>query len=199
MLHRNSMMGLIAAAALTTIACTKSEMPADTAQTAQVAPAVADTGMAAMPGMATTPAKDADQEFLRMMVDHHEGMVAMSDTALGKNPPADVRTDAEKMKAKQKSEQEKMSTMLKSDYGEDKMPMVMPSNSQMISDVASKNGADAGKAYRENTIKHHEEGIKMIDDFMARLTKPALKQMAAKMKQDQTREIGELRAKLAKS
>jgi len=200
MLHRNSMTGLIAAAALTTLACSKSDTPAaDTTQTAQVAPAAADTGMAAMPGMQTTPAKDADQEFLRMMVDHHEGMIAMSDTALAKNPPADVRADAEKMKAKQKSEQEKMSAMLKSDYSEDKMPMVMASNTQMIADIASKNGADAGKAFRENTIKHHEEGIKMIDDFMARLTKPALKDMATKMKQDQTREMGELKAKLAKS
>jgi uncharacterized protein (DUF305 family) len=194
------MAGMIAAAVFTTVACSRSDTPAaDTAQPAQVTPAVADTGMAAMPGMGTTPARDADQEFLRMMVDHHEGMIALTDTVLAKNPPADVRADAEKMKAKQKSEQEKMSSMLKSDFSEDKMPMVMASNTQMIADIASKNGADAGKAFRENTIKHHEEGIKMIDDFMARLTKPALKDMATKMKQDQTREIGELKAKLAKS
>lgn len=184
-----------------TVACTRQDAATtDTTQTA-VAPAAgaADTGMSAMPGMDQSPAKDADQEFVRMMVDHHEGMIAMSDSLIAKNPPADVKADAEKMRSKQKTEQQQMTAMLKTDYAEDKMPMVMSSNASMISDVASKTGADAGKAYRENTIKHHEEGIKMIDDYMSRLTKPAVKQMAAKMKDDQTREIAELKSKLAKS
>jgi uncharacterized protein (DUF305 family) len=46
---------------------------------------------------------------------------------------------------------------------------------------------------------HHEEGIKMIDQFSPRLTNAELKQMATKMKADQTKEIAELRRKLGSS
>jgi uncharacterized protein (DUF305 family) len=66
----------------------------------------------------------------------------------------------------------------------------------MMSEVASKSGADLEKTFRENVIKHHEEALKMIDDYMPKGTKPALKSMAAKMKSDQQKEIAELKKEL---
>jgi len=52
--------------------------------------------------MNQSPAKDADQEFLRMMVDHHEGLPVLSDSALKKG--TSIREMAEKMKAAQARE-----------------------------------------------------------------------------------------------
>ena len=182
-------------------ACAKADSgAADTSQpTASVSAGPADTGMSGMDHstMTSTPAKDADQEFVRMMVDHHEGMIAMADTALAKNPSQGVRADATKMKTKQAAEQKKMIDMLKSDYAEDKMPMVMPSNAQMISQIASKSGADLDKTFREQVIAHHEEGLKMLSDYESKLTKPAVRTMATKMKSDQQKDITELKSKLS--
>ncbi len=155
----------------------------------------ADT-MGTMAGMQSPPARDADQEFLRMMVDHHQGMVEMADTALRKAATPRVKADATKMRAMQKEEQRKMTEMLKSQYGEDKMPMVSRDNASMIAMLSGATGTAFDRQFREHVIMHHEEAIKMIDQYSSRLTNPELKQMAGKMKADQTREIAELRKEL---
>ena len=174
--------------------CSKKDSPgADTAS----ATASGDP-MANMPGMSTAP-RDADQEFLRMMVDHHEGMVAMADTALKKAGSAGVRSDATKMRAKQKEEQQKMQDMLRAQYNEDKMPMVTPGNASMVTMMAGAAGPAFDRQFREHVIMHHQEAIKMVDEFQSRLTNAELKQMAEKMKTDQTKEIAEMRRKLGQS
>jgi uncharacterized protein (DUF305 family) len=181
-------------------ACGKADSGAtDTSQPAPTVSAVpADTGMSGMDhsAMTSTPAKDADQEFVRMMVDHHQGLIVMSDTAIARNASPAVRQEATTMKQKQAAEQKTMLDMLKSDYGEDKMAMVMPSNAQMIAEVASKSGADVDRTFREKVIAHHEEALKMISDYETRFTKPGVRSMAAKMKSDQQKEIAKLRSEL---
>ncbi len=192
-------------AALLLGACSKADTGTADTGAVSAAPAAipADTGMGSMAGMdhstmSSTPAKDADQEFVRMMVDHHQGLLALSDTALARNPSEQIRMDAREMKQKQTAEQKRMLTMLKSDYGEDKMPMVMPSNARMVSDVASKTGVGLDRAFRENVIAHHEEALKMVNDYEPRFTKPAVRTMAAKMKADQQKEIAKLKSELGK-
>lgn len=199
---RRSLSGaaFVLTAALLIVACSKSDSNAsDTGQAMTGAAGPADTAMGSMAGMdhsamTSTPAKDADQEFVRMMVDHHQGLIVLADTALARNPSAQVRTGAREMRQKQLAEQKKMIDMLKRDYAEDKMPMVMTSNARMISDVSSKTGADFDRAFRSNVIAHHEEALKMVRDFEPRFTKPAVRTMATKMKADQTREIAKLRS-----
>lgn len=179
------------------LACSRTDraLP-DTTQAAMGPPA--DTGMAAMPAMDRTPAKDADQEFVRMMVDHHQGLIALADTALSKNPSEHIRADATEMKQKQGAEQQMMIAMLKSDYGEDKVPMIMPNNADMISKVASTSGTGLDRVFREQVIAHHEEALKIISDYESKLTKPPVQAMAAGMKSDQQKEIAELKSELRK-
>lgn len=90
-----------------------------------------------------------------MMVDYHQGLIDLADAALARNPSEHIRTDARTMRQKRASEQKEMIAMLKSDYGEDKMPMVMPSNAQMISDVASKSGTDLETAGAKDRVVAH--------------------------------------------
>lgn len=191
-------------ATLAVSACTKADNgAAESSQPVATVASPADTSMKPMSGMdkgsmSTTPAKDADQEFMRMMVDHHQGMIEMADTALAKNGSEHTRMDAREMLGKQTQEQKKMIDMLKSDYGDAKMPMIMPSNAQMISELTSKSGKDLDKAFKEKVIAHHEEAIKMIDDYTPKFTKPAVRTMAAKMKKDQQAEIADLKSELKK-
>ena len=191
-------------ATLIVSACKKADSSApDTSQHGTSMASPSDTPTKAMNGMdnasmSTTPAKDADQEFIRMMVDHHQGLIVLADTALAMNPSEHTRMDAREMSQKQRGEEKKMIDMLKSDYGETKMPMIMPSSAQFISDLASKTGKDLDKTFKEKVIAHHEEAIKMIDDYTPRFTKPATRAMAAKMKKDQQAEIADLKSELKK-
>lgn len=191
--HKNFLFVPLAALALA--ACAKQDSR-DADSVAAASGSAGTTGT--MAGMSNTPARDANQEFLRMMLDHHQGMVEMADTALKKGS-AGVRSEATPMLAKQRAEQQKMLAMLKTQYGEDKMPMVTPDNASMISMLSGASGAAFDRQFREHVIMHHQEAIKMVDEFSSRLTNPELKQMADKMKADQTTEIAELRKKLGSS
>lgn len=186
-------------AVLLTGACGRPDTAvSDTAQAA-AATTMSDTGMAGMDhSTMAMPARDPDQEFVRMMVDHHQGLIDMADTALARNPSEQVRNEAREMRQKQSAEQKRMIDMLKAQYGEDKMPMVMPSNAAMISEVASKSGRDLDRTFREKVIAHHEEALRMVADYQPRFTRPEVRSMAAMMKADQEKEIVELRAELAK-
>lgn len=204
MLHKSITVPLAAvSAAMLLAACSKSDTGSADSSAASVAdmPAQTDTGMGTMAGMDhstmnATPAKDPDQEFVRMMVDHHQGLVEIADATLAKNPSDHVRKDATAMKQKQAAEQKMMISILKSDYGEDKMAMAMPANASAVSAVASKTGADLDRTFREKVIAHHEEALKMVDDYTPKFTKPAVRTMAAKMKSDQQKEIAKLKSEL---
>ncbi len=197
--QRNLLLSSLAAATL--IGCAKKDSP-DADTTAMMPPPATTAGadtMGAMTGMDNSPARDPDQEFLRMMVDHHQGMVEMADIALSKAATSHIKADATKMRAAQVAEQEKMKATLKKDYGEDKMAMITKDSRSMISMLSGASGAAFDKQFREHVIMHHEEGVKMIDRFSPRLKKSEVKQMAAKMKSDQTKEIAELRKELKSS
>ena len=133
--------------------------------------------------MGRPPARDGDHEFLRMMSDHHEGLIQMATAAMTK-ASAPVQ-GAHAIHTKQAEEQERMMDMIQSSYGETLTPMVVPSNQQMIQTLESRTGTEYDQTFYQNVIAHHEEGIRMIDEMTARLTKPEVQQMAQKMKADQ--------------
>lgn len=184
--------------------CAKSEQgSADTtAAAASGAPSsTSDTGMAGMSsstmaGMNRGAAKDADQEFLRMMTDHHQGMIQMGSDAMTKGSTPAVQGDAHKMHTAQMDEQNKMIGMLKTNYGETTMPMLMPSNKSMMEMMQTKTGAGYDRAFYESVIAHHGQAIKMVDDMMPKLTNAEVKKMAQQMKADQVKEIAELKKKV---
>ena len=169
------------------------------ADTAAAAASTADTGMAGMdhsnmPGM-TAAAKDADQEFLRKMSDHHEGIIVMLDAAMDKATSATAKADARKVHDKQHPERDQMVAMLKSGYNETHTPTPMASAKAMIADLEKKTGAAYDRDMYGHIVMHHQEGIKMMDDFLPRLQNPELRQMVQKMRADQQREIQEFQRK----
>lgn len=194
----------ILSAVLSLVACSKSDSgTADTGRATAAAAAQGGTGMGPMSGMdhstmISTPARDPDQEFVRMMVDHHQGMISLADTALAKNPSEHTGVRARDMRRKQLVEQTRMVAMLKKDYGDDKMPMLMGSNARMISEVASKTGVELDRTFREKVVAHHEEALEMIADYESKLTKPAVRTLARNMKAEQQKEIRELKSEPSK-
>lgn len=192
-------------------ACAKSDTAAsgDTAGAAVAATdtaaapgamARADTGMAAMDhskmaGMDRGPAKDADHEFLRMMSDHHEGLISMMDAAMERASSTQAKADAKKLHDKQHEERDRMVGMIKSSYGETIEPMVMAHNEAMNDSLQQKSGAAYDRDMYRHVVMHHREGVEMIDRFLPRLRNADVKSMADRMRADQQREITEFERK----
>ena len=157
--------------------------------------AAAGTDHSNMPGMNNGPAKDADHEFLRKMSDHHEGMIVMLNGAPDKATSATAKADARKLIDEQGAERDSMLAMIKRDYNETHMAMAMQSAKSMAADLQQKSGVAYDRDMYGHVIMHHQEGVKMIDDFLPRLTKAPVRQMAEKMRADQQREIQEFQRK----
>ncbi|MDQ6768915.1 MAG: DUF305 domain-containing protein [Gemmatimonadota bacterium] len=148
------------------------------------------SGMANMTG-------DPDHDFLRMMSDHHKGLIAIVHPTLDKKENLAVKSDARKMDKAQDAELDKMITMLDQKYKDAYTPSVMPDNQRMVDELNGKSGADYSRTFLKNVIAHHQQAIKMVDDYLPKAKNPQVKAMAEKMKSDQTKEIAALQKKLS--
>lgn len=156
------------------------------ATTDAVAP-TADTGAAT--------AGSADQQFLREMTNHHEGMKGMVAQATEKGN-AEIKASAAQMGQKQQAEQQEMLTLLQNE-GVSHQPTVIPGNQAMVDSLAKlPAGADFDMAFHMMVIDHHREGIAMVDRFLPQLTNPQVRQIAERTKADQQKDIQEHEGKM---
>jgi len=151
--------------------------------------------MANMPGMTGNP----DQDFLRMMSDHHKGLSLMSHETIERKESLAVKDDARKLDKEQDAGLDKMVTMLEQDFKDPYTPKVTPENQAMIDAMKPLKGAAYDSAFRENVIKHHQQGIQMMDQYLPKLTRADLRSMVEQMKATQTKEIAEQQRKLGRS
>lgn len=149
-----------------------------------------------MSGMVS--ASNPDQQFLRMMSDHHTGILLMAHDAIERKGVT-VKSAAQKIDKAQDAELKRMVSMLKAEFKDDYTPKVMPETQAMADALKRKSGAAYDTAFRENATKHHQQALQMIDRFLPQLTRPELKQMAEQMKADQTREIAQFKRELGQT
>lgn len=198
-LNSRTVAAVISSAILLT-ACARTDESAPGDFGANTAASAGDTGMAGMdhaklPGMNRGPAKDADHEFLRMMSDHHEGLVVMMDGAIERATSASARADAKRLHMKQDAERDSIVAIIRTVYSDTITPMVTPSAKATNDSLEQTTGAAYNRELYRRVIMHHQEGIKMIDDFLPRLTRANVRQMAQEMRAAQQREIQEFQPK----
>ena len=178
-------------------ACTSK--PADSNTAASSTPA--DTGMSmgsqssgmnmgAMTG-------DPDRDFLRMMSDHHKGMIAMVHPTIESKENLSVKPDARQIDKAQDAELNKMITILSNQYKDDYTPKVTLDNQRMVDELKGKSGKDYSRTFLANVIMHHEEAVRMVDDYLPKAKNPEVKRMAETIKADQTKEIAKFKRELA--
>ena len=152
-------------------------------------------GMGGMSAMGATTG-NADQDFLRMMSDHHKGMVTMAHE-VKEQKSSSVKDIATRLDTQQDNELDQMTTMLERDFKDPYAPKVMAENQKIIDALKTKTGADFDRTFLQNTIMHHQEAIKMVDGYLPHSKSAAIRKMAEKIKADQTREIGEFQQRIA--
>ena len=150
-------------------------------------------GMPAMPGMTG----DADHDFLRMMSDHHKGLIAMAHMTKERKDAGGAVADAVKLDKVQDAELDHMMTMLEKDFKDPYAPKVIAEHQAMALELKAKSGKEYERAFYEGIIKHHQEALVMIDGYLPKAKNAMLEQMAEKMKVDQAKEIAEYRRKLS--
>lgn len=155
-----------------------------------------DSGMAGhdMSGMAGMTG-NADHDFLRMMSDHHEGLLVM--TAMAKDRAGSAASaDARRMETAQRAERDHMLMMLKQDLKDSTyVPKVMPQHRAMSDSLRARTGKNFDRAFYQNVIAHHREALRMVDEYLPKGQSAALKSMAEKMKADQAKEIAAFESK----
>jgi len=169
-------------------ATTTMAMPADTAMAG-----MDHSNMAGMAGMTGDP----DRDFLRMMADHHKGLVLMAHQTLDRKDAPRVAADAKKMDTKQDAEIVKMQGMLQQRYSDRYEPNVMPDNQKMADELKALAGKEYEKTFLHHVVMHHQMAIKMVDAYLPTAKVPEIKAMAEKMQAEQTAEIAELERKMA--
>lgn len=197
---------LLLAAPLTIVAaCTRKSDNAsarpDSAANATVGPAArdstgamarTDSGRSAMAGVATLTG-NPDRDFLRAMSDHHKGLIRMAhETIEGQKGSAAVKAEASTLDKKQDAELDRMVTMLERQFKDPYAPTIRPDNKAMDDTLQRQTGTAYDSTFRAMVVKHHQQGIRMIDAFLPKLTRADFKQMAQQSKADQQREIQEL-------
>jgi len=181
--------------ALLSDGCSRAGDDGDDTASAAAVTATRDSGMSGPErgAEARSAPRDSNQAFLRMMSDHHQGLIALVDTARPKLGTA-AQADADKLSSKQKSEQQHMLMMLHGEYTDSITPVVIPSNQTMIQAVANASAGDADRVFYQQVIAHHREGIGMTDRMLPQLS-GMTRDMAQKARTDQQREITEFEKK----
>lgn len=201
---------IAAAAVIVSSACADGDKTTDTAAVAKApAPSSKAATSAAMnsdsmAGMKTgsgmqgmTMTGNADRDFLRMMSDHHKGMIEMAHMTKDRKVRGPASADAERIDTKQDGELDDMMTMLEKTFKDAYAAKVTSDNKSMADELNGKTGLAYDRAFYANTIKHHQEAVTMIDAYLPTAKSAAVKQMAEKMKADQTKEIVEFQKKLS--
>ena len=141
---------------------------------------------------------DPDHEFLRMMTDHHKGMILMAHETIESTVKLGVKPIAARLDKEQDAEMDQMTTMLEQQFKDPYAPKVTADNQAMADQLKGKSKSEYDRTFLENVIRHHEQAVKMIDAYLPTAKMPELKKMAEKMRAVQSAEIAEFTKRLTK-
>lgn len=176
------------------------------------------TPFRSMPAMSSGDAVSLDQQFIDMMVPHHQSAVAMAEVALTRAEHAEIKALANDIISAQTDEISQLREWRKTWFGSDQTPgmnampilpgmampgMAMPgasmgSTMDMTKDVAKlKDATLFDKAFIEAMTEHHRTAIAAARIAEAQATKPEIKALAAQIISAQQAEIDQMATWLA--
>ena len=194
MIHLRTAFSSLAIAAVL-VACSGGDNAATDTAAAGGGTTAATAQTPAAPAANRPAATDPEHDFLRKMIDHHEGMIRMATAAMSKGASSTTQGDAHNLHTKQADEQKQMIADVQAKYGETVTPMLTAEHQAMADSLAAKSGAEYDRTFYRLTVQHHREAVQMVDDMLPRFTKADVRQMAEKMKADQQKEITEFQRK----
>ncbi|WP_028707792.1 DUF305 domain-containing protein [Propionicicella superfundia] len=171
--------------------------------TACAAP-TADTPPASATSTVAAAHNAADTEFTQMMIVHHEGAIEMADLAVEKASTPEVTALAERIKAAQGPEIERMTGWLTAwgeptgadtDHGgmdHGGMEMDGMTQAEAMSDLSSRSGTAFDRRFLDLMTAHHQGAITMAEAVIASGENEDVVRLARAIVTAQTAEIAEM-------
>ncbi|MGZ5279383.1 MAG: DUF305 domain-containing protein [Pseudobdellovibrionaceae bacterium] len=129
-----------------------------------------------------------DAKFIDQMSEHHRMGMEMMKIADKKAQTPEVKKMTTKMEKNQKKEVEQMQKW-RGEYFSS-APKAEPMAHKMdMSHLEQAQGKEFDKMYLEMMSKHHEDGVKMVNDYQAQLKNSQVKTFAEKTAKNQKEEI----------
>ena len=167
----------------------------------------------AVPGTGPGATASLDQQFIDMMVPHHQGAVEMAKIAQQRAEHPEIKTMADAIIRAQEGEITQMKAWRKAWFGSDqtppldKMPMVPgmggahgghggeSGTMDMAADVQQLRtaGNPFDKAFIDAMIPHHESAIEAARVAQVKAERPEIKELARAIIADQQREIEQMK------
>lgn len=193
------------ALALTLAACgTSDEATNNVAAESSMNTAIADSGPFASAEMQMSDAMknavgvDASDTWVRKMIEHHKGAVAMSNVALLLVQDPNVRQMAQMtidMQSKEIADLEKMITA--GNPNATSAQLYQAAEMRMHDAMMAAKGATVDQSWMRKMIEHHRGAVAMSDVVLGQNPTAAVRALAEKTKSDQTKEIAHLEAMLS--
>ena len=154
-------------------------------------------GMMAASEMLMENGEYSDERFIDAMVPHHQGAISMAEVALENAEHPELLQLAENVIFTQQAEIEELRAIKEQEFGTSEVPMQMgPEEMEMmgIEDPAElANQRPFDETFINAMIPHHESAIEMAQVALAESDNPAIRDLAGRIVDDQTREIEQMR------
>jgi uncharacterized protein (DUF305 family) len=154
-------------------------------------------GMMAPSEMVLVGGEYSDERFIDAMVPHHQGAIDMAEVALENAEHLELLQLAENVISTQQAEIEQLRSIKEQEFGTSEVPMQMsPEEMEMMgmedpAELANQRPFD--EAFINAMIPHHESAIEMAQVALAESDNPAVRDLAGRIVDDQTREIEQMR------
>lgn len=147
--------------------------------------------------MAAAVGTDAGDSWVRKMIEHHQGAIAMSRIMLGLGPSAGVGQMAQQTIDKQTREIADLRKLVKPGAPDPQSAeLYRPAEMQMHNAMLAATGADAGETFLRKMLEHHRGAVAMSDVALRSGVAGALRTQVQKTRDDQQKEIEMVEAML---
>jgi uncharacterized protein (DUF305 family) len=139
----------------------------------------------------------SDERFIDAMIPHHQGAIDMAEVALENAEHLELLQLAENVISTQQAEIEQLRLIKEEEFGTSEVPALMsPEELEMMgmedpAELANQRPFDL--AFINAMIPHHESAIEMAQVALAESDNPAIRNLAERIVDDQTREIEQMR------
>ena len=154
-------------------------------------------GMMAASEMLMENGEYSDERFIDAMVPHHQGAIDMAEVALENAEHPELLQLAENVISTQQAEIEELRAIKEQEFGTSEVPMQMsPEEMEMMgmedpAELANQRPFD--EAFINAMIPHHQSAIDMAQVALDESDNPAIRDLAGRIVEDQTREIEQMR------
>lgn len=148
--------------------------------------------------MMTAIGADVSDTWVKQMIEHHRGAIAMSEIVLAQSPTPEVLAMAKDTIAKQGKEIENLTGLLsKSPADPASLEPFRQANTSMHEAMMAAKGADVSETYLRKMLAHHRGAVALSDAVLANGAAGRVRTAAQKTKTDQEKEIAMIEAMLA--